>query len=168
MWHKPCRTFHPWCLCIKTRCLYPADKPLSHDLFIKMNGSATWYQITTTEAHQNGNKSPLTKYFEIFHLLKGWIGMQQFRSHHLTCVQQCDRPLTVYKEYLGHWSCVYMNITVSSIWNDLVVGGNGRENGTILPSMMRTKIIKFFIETGLLWFYICGLAQAMTDVSLVG
>ena len=22
MWHKPCRTFHPWCPCIKTRCLY--------------------------------------------------------------------------------------------------------------------------------------------------
>ena len=21
MWHKPCRTFHPWCPCIKTRCL---------------------------------------------------------------------------------------------------------------------------------------------------
>ena len=21
MWHKPCRTLHPWCLCIKTRCL---------------------------------------------------------------------------------------------------------------------------------------------------
>ena len=21
MWHKPCRRFHPWCLCIKTRCL---------------------------------------------------------------------------------------------------------------------------------------------------
>ena len=21
MWHKPCRTFHPWCLCIKTCCL---------------------------------------------------------------------------------------------------------------------------------------------------
>ena len=21
MWHKPCRTFNPWCLCIKTRCL---------------------------------------------------------------------------------------------------------------------------------------------------
>ena len=25
MWHKPCRTFHPWCLCIKTRCLFPYD-----------------------------------------------------------------------------------------------------------------------------------------------
>ena len=23
MWHKPCRTFHPWCPCIKTRCLWP-------------------------------------------------------------------------------------------------------------------------------------------------
>ena len=23
MWHKPCRTFHPWCLCVKTRCLLP-------------------------------------------------------------------------------------------------------------------------------------------------
>ena len=22
MWHKPCRTFHPWCPCIKTRCMY--------------------------------------------------------------------------------------------------------------------------------------------------
>ena len=22
MWHKPCRTFNPWCLCIKTRCLW--------------------------------------------------------------------------------------------------------------------------------------------------
>ena len=22
MWHKPCRTFHPWCPCTKTRCLY--------------------------------------------------------------------------------------------------------------------------------------------------
>ena len=22
MWHKPCRTFNPWCLCIKTRCLF--------------------------------------------------------------------------------------------------------------------------------------------------
>ena len=21
MWHKPCRTFHPWCPCIKNRCL---------------------------------------------------------------------------------------------------------------------------------------------------
>ena len=23
MWQKPCRTFHPWCPCIKTRCLSP-------------------------------------------------------------------------------------------------------------------------------------------------
>ena len=27
MWHKPCRTFHPWCLCIKTRCLADSVRP---------------------------------------------------------------------------------------------------------------------------------------------
>ena len=27
MWHKPCRTFHPWCLCIKTRCLFNIKIP---------------------------------------------------------------------------------------------------------------------------------------------
>ena len=27
MWHKPCRTFHPWCPCIKTRCLYLREGP---------------------------------------------------------------------------------------------------------------------------------------------
>ena len=25
MWHKPCRTFHPWCPCIKTRCLLSVE-----------------------------------------------------------------------------------------------------------------------------------------------
>ena len=29
MWHKPCRTFHPWCLCIKTRCLFMVSRHLS-------------------------------------------------------------------------------------------------------------------------------------------
>ena len=27
MWHKPCRPFHPWCPCIKTRCLLPILTP---------------------------------------------------------------------------------------------------------------------------------------------
>ena len=26
MWHKPCRTFHPWCPCIKTRCLFYSSR----------------------------------------------------------------------------------------------------------------------------------------------
>ena len=37
MWHKPCRTFHLWCLCIKTRCLY-----FSYDVFSGMKSSTTW------------------------------------------------------------------------------------------------------------------------------
>ena len=44
MWHKPCRTFHPWCLCIKTRCLstlwaklyqHATHSSLRHDDVIK-------------------------------------------------------------------------------------------------------------------------------------
>ena len=32
MWHKPCRTFHPWCPCIKTRCLLVPLYAALHDL----------------------------------------------------------------------------------------------------------------------------------------
>ena len=28
MWHKPCQTFHPWCKCVKTRCLFVNDTQL--------------------------------------------------------------------------------------------------------------------------------------------
>ena len=30
MWHKPCRTFHPWCPCIKTRCLFIYFRLMNH------------------------------------------------------------------------------------------------------------------------------------------
>ena len=30
MWHKPCRTFHPWCSCIKTRCLWNMVAQYNH------------------------------------------------------------------------------------------------------------------------------------------
>ena len=45
MWHKPCRTFHPWCLCIKTRCLYILliDHPFWHSPII----IASWGYFTT-------------------------------------------------------------------------------------------------------------------------
>ena len=34
MWHKPCRTFHPWCLCIKTRCLFNTEMGLCEKAWI--------------------------------------------------------------------------------------------------------------------------------------
>ena len=38
MWHKPCRTFNPWCLCIKTRCLsHRYDTPRSSVWHIKVS-----------------------------------------------------------------------------------------------------------------------------------
>ena len=36
MWHKPCRTFHPWCLCIKTRCLSCKGVPTDLEQFSQM------------------------------------------------------------------------------------------------------------------------------------
>ena len=41
MWHKPCRTFHPWCPCIKTRCLLTYWGRVIHML----NGNPSLVQI---------------------------------------------------------------------------------------------------------------------------
>ena len=50
MWHKPCRTFHPWCLCIKTRCLYCTD------LSWKALWKAKYRQTSNTRCALVGNK----------------------------------------------------------------------------------------------------------------
>ena len=42
MWHKPCRTFHPWCLCIKTRCLSPFDSNLTICFFGQSLTTEKW------------------------------------------------------------------------------------------------------------------------------
>ena len=39
MWHKPCRTFHLWCLCIKTRCLGSVGITLIGAITMFDNGS---------------------------------------------------------------------------------------------------------------------------------
>ena len=44
MWHKPCRTFHPWCPCIKTRCLSLYRFPITVLLllFVQYRGWANY------------------------------------------------------------------------------------------------------------------------------
>ena len=44
MWHKPCRTFNPWCLCIKTRCLSAKWSPFCLSLNVIMDLSG-WFQL---------------------------------------------------------------------------------------------------------------------------
>ena len=42
MWHKPCRTFHPWCPCIKTRCLYDTRSHIvTENKWVDVSGSHT-------------------------------------------------------------------------------------------------------------------------------
>ena len=45
MWHKPCRTFNPWCLCIKTRCLWTDWEPMSRFTF---KWDRSWVRTTIT------------------------------------------------------------------------------------------------------------------------
>ena len=47
MWLKPCRTFHPWCPCIKTRCLSPMICQLNgcpHFLYARLK-NGTYYAV---------------------------------------------------------------------------------------------------------------------------
>ena len=44
MWHKPCRTFNPWCLCIKTRCLCTHGLPSTDSWQTSLGlGNMSWY-----------------------------------------------------------------------------------------------------------------------------
>ena len=51
MWHKPCRTFHPWCLCIKTRCLLIMIDSSYSVLHFLVNPSVT-VSLTLAHYHQ--------------------------------------------------------------------------------------------------------------------
>ena len=46
MWHKPCRTFHPWCLCIKTRCLWNTVFPVACLSYVMNTSSLGNYCVT--------------------------------------------------------------------------------------------------------------------------
>ena len=66
MWHKPCRTFHPWCLCIKTRCLFSyRDFNLAgfreEAACLCMQQSSTGQYILTEKSHQNWQLLPYHK-----------------------------------------------------------------------------------------------------------
>ena len=52
MWHKPCRTFHPWCPCIKTRCLSVMWEGNDHKLLklvVKKERANTLFSLVDRE-----------------------------------------------------------------------------------------------------------------------
>ena len=53
MWHKPCRTFNPWCLCIKTRCLFYGYITRDVRRFRKMtvNRNPNWQHTQGPSSH---------------------------------------------------------------------------------------------------------------------
>ena len=98
MWHKPCRTFHLWCLCIKTRCLFPlllsklANKQQSNTL-------VRAYKQFTTSFH------PLFSIY--FH-----------RDFHAPSQWEVTLHCNVASHWLGastKWSLVLLLVTKSSV-----------------------------------------------------
>ena len=57
MWHKPCRTFHPWYPCIKTRCLSYHDDAIKRKLFPR-------YWLFVRGIHRS--QRPVTRRFDVF------------------------------------------------------------------------------------------------------
>ena len=57
MWHKPCRTFHPWCPCIKTRCL-------SFSLGAIVGTHLDTNGLIFCQLHQNNSGENYTKIWE--------------------------------------------------------------------------------------------------------
>ena len=56
MWHKPCRTFHPWCPCIKTRCLFAIDmQPSLYIIFLIFSWLNTFH-VYCISLDCNGSK----------------------------------------------------------------------------------------------------------------
>ena len=53
MWHKPCRTFNPWCLCIKTRCLFVVW------LEIMLQSSCWWIETSWGPCHVTVKSTPI-------------------------------------------------------------------------------------------------------------
>ena len=68
MWHKPCRTFHPWCPCIKTRCLFIC--------FIKTSSNGNIFRVTGplcgefTAPGEFPSQRPVTQSFDVFYDLR--------------------------------------------------------------------------------------------------
>ena len=96
MWHKPCRTFHPWCPCIKTRCL------LTHwgrDKLALISQTTFWNVFSWMKMYEYclGFHWSLFLGFELTifqHWIRWWLGADQATSHYLN------------QWWLGYW-CIY-------------------------------------------------------------
>ena len=110
MWHKPCRTFNPWCLCIKTRCLYP----------LKLRAWIPFTYISWFTGLIFYNNHVYLPWREIPAVLKGhiiqWL-LSKFRykiSHPvispLHTVVYCTTSVSPLLKQEIHWSCIQSSI----------------------------------------------------------
>ena len=74
MWHKPCRTFHPWCPCIKTRCLFRCDSTMN----FKWLNTIYWLIFVRIAQWNMGER--------------GWFGTLPGSSYH--CMSLCFQSIS--------------------------------------------------------------------------
>ena len=133
MWHKPCRTFHPWCLCIKTRCLCPIYRApgLKHlkktqgdiriGIFCQKN-QGHWWRWCRDSIHDSEEIWPMapTKN-KTWVLQNNVLSQQKFSGPHGNSennMNQLDKTNT--KDI----SCSYVKITFQLITNEIFVVQN--------------------------------------------
>ena len=93
MWHKPCRTFHPWCPCIKTRCLsvmFVWSSLLSHfwlstmydKIYIQYIGKSHMHSMILRNGCRHGNDSIAAGRTRGCHHGRPWCNQQRQSRRH--------------------------------------------------------------------------------------
>ena len=104
MWHKPCRTFHPWCPCTKTRCLsskqvLTASWVQSHDDVIKWKHFPRYWPFVR-RIHRSPVNSPYKGQWRgalMFYLICVWTQTS------IRCMEVCGLNKRFSKQSWSWW-----------------------------------------------------------------
>ena len=150
MWHKPCRTFHPWCPCIKTRCLY--------------------VMFTTSQTHFACQ--PCTQYVSSYAMLPTSQNHFTCQTMHTVCIiilmfmtsqthfacQPCTRYVSSYvmlPTSQTHFACQTMHTVC------IIICNNYNITDSLCMSTMQTLCIIIWGRNAYIYIYICTIFHAL-------
>ena len=124
MWHKPCRTFHPWCPCIKTRCLSCDDASIHLQNGENECTSNPRYMLWIALKSYNSHRLWFISYmyiYIVFFFICDCLRKYECCHKHLTrvileTVYFDERPMCVRGFYEAFWLTVHVNNSDSSSW----------------------------------------------------
>ena len=110
MWHKPCRTFHHWCLCIKTRCLFMIIYDNCHC------GLEECFDFIKIQSKKSKDLHRFTNVTDMTHLLK------KMKTPYRLSIVILKKAILVKLSYFAVrylWTCLQWNQL--SIWANLLL-----------------------------------------------